>query len=1187
MHLKSLDIQGFKSFPEHTLIEFHAGVTAIVGPNGSGKSNVADAIRWVLGEQSVKTLRGGQMEDVIFNGTEQRRAMSFAEVSMTLDNRDHGLPIEYEEVEVTRRLFRSGESEYRINRSPCRLKDIVSLFMDTGLGRDGYSMIGQGQVDHILSNKSEDRRRIFEEAAGIQKYKSRRDEAVRKQERTKQNLIRVTDIINEIAAQLTPLEKQAEKARRWQQLTASLKSIEVAAILQRIDANRDAVAALIEQDRALTRDRDQAEREKARLEQAHLQSKTDLTALEDRLQILRGEQAGAREQEGRLSGRIRVCEERARQLEERRNRDDALETALKERIEARQTEVTEQSEQIEAIRHQSEDQTAQLRDLESEQSVLSDRLAETGAASARLRDRRQALQQLEHELDGERIRIKTESAMKQNQITDGRALLKRLSDQKRDAAAALQTGEAQAEKSREAVQQAEQQLHFAEQHVTDLSREQAVSQQDLQTLEQHLSQAVYRLKTLKDLDEHLAGYNDAVKALLKHIRGHEHLSARVRGTVGSLLEVPGRYELAIETALGSAVQQIVVTDRKSAGDLIDILKNNRLGRATFLPMDAVNGQKIDGADRQNLERMQGFIGIACDLVQYDADLSGVLQQLLGRIVIVDHLDHGMVMAKQIRNRFRIVTLEGDVLNVGGSMTGGYNKKRSSGLLGRSREIGDLSARIPELERGVSDAKSYIRTLDEELNDLKQEAASAGQALLLARQQLILDEASLNQLREQHSDREQAVSHQAERQRQLTAELEALSETAGQLNARLAEQAAERADVENGLMALTQSVSADREAFAGLSARISSQTAEVRAAQEQLASASALADRLKRELNDLERQLSQYDLDRNALETAVLQNTSEHHDAQHELMETRRRLETVTEDLHRAEQQKQRTTAAADDTLRRDRQVRDHLLRLESELARTENQIQRIETAQNDDKNRLWETYELTYPEADAWRNPDLDLETAEPEIQQLRGKIRALGTVNADAVAEYEQLNQRHQFMMAQQADILQSQKDLTAVIDELTLAMREQFSTNVKTINDNFKATFIELFGGGVGEIALENSDDVLTSDIEIRVCPPGKKMQNMMLLSGGERCLTAIALLFAILKLRPTPFCIMDEVEAALDDSNIFRFTDYIRKYSDQSQFILVTHRKGTMEAADRMYGVTMPEHGVSKILSLRLSD
>ncbi len=1187
MHLKTLEIQGFKSFPERTTIDFHPGVTAIIGPNGSGKSNVTDAIRWVLGEQSVKTLRGARMEDVIFTGTQSRRAMSYAEVSITFDNTDRGLPVEYTELQVTRRLYRSGDSEYFLNKTACRLKDILTLFMDTGLGRDGYSIVGQGRVDDILSHRSEDRRRIFEEASGIVKFKMRKDESERKLLQTEQNLVRINDIIQELSERIAPLGQQAETARQFLQLQDSLKSLDIALMLDTIDQN-EANISQTEQEKQLVENDLMAEQDRlAVLRDDHRAATESIRTIEQQIENHRSTFNQLNSLMGVLTSQKAANTERSDQLNRRIAQSGSLQQDLQQQISNLDQDLTARTKKAETLRRQQIHFETQLAEAESSMQAI---LAELSASEqqvevlkGQLEEKTEAIYEQRNQIGQLRSQIpmidnrrKTLTQEIQAQISE----LDRLNLQREEITenlARVKTAQQQQELDKTSLQAEIEQTRQAMQTAKD----------EAEGLRQKIRNDQYRLQTLTDLEKNHEGYTDTVKRLMQQAGQDAGFGRGIVGTLGELIDVDPKYELAIEIALGPALSNIVTVDEATAGRLIAFLKENRAGRATFLPIATIQGRKLDQSTVNQLKQMPGYLGIASDLVAADASLRPILDSLLGRIVIASQLDQATAMARKIQYSCRIVTLEGDVVNPGGSLTGGYNRKGSSGVLGRSREIESVRIRLTEQEQQASQASKRQHEHEIALQDFARRLAANEHQLLQLSHQRIRDEAQLKSFDEQ---RQQSINT---RQR-LEAENNALMTQGSGLKLQMNELEQRIIVEENQLADLRQQISqqegankAEQRRRDDLREEISDLRVSMHSINESLQASEEILGRIKQE--------------RQAIETRQTQGQAETVEFEAEIIRLAAEIEELEAKIHDAHQQ----SGAMAEQVRKLNEKRESLetqqarffdtlenqsariSTLQAEIGRIQGRLERFELAGDEAKNRLWETYELTAQTAGAWRQPVENRADAVRRVSTLRNSIKALGPINLAAIDEYQSVHERYEFMAKQRDDIEASRHKLQSVISELTEAMRHQFVDHFRLINDNFKIVFAELFGGGMAEVQLENPDDVLGCGIEIKAQPPGKKLQNLLLLSGGERCLTAIALLFAILKLRPTPFCVLDEVEAALDDANVIRFSEYIRRYAVESQFILVTHRKGTMESADRLYGVTMQERGISRVLSMQLGE
>ena len=1187
MHLKSLEIQGFKSFPERTVIEFHQGVTAIVGPNGSGKSNVTDAIRWVLGEQSVKTLRGARMEDIIFTGTQSRKAMSFAEVTMTIDNQDQKLPFEYTEIQVTRRLYRSGESEYLLNKTHCRLKDIVSLFMDTGLGRDGYSIVGQGKVDDILSHRSEDRRKIFEEASGIVKFKTRKEEAEKKLFNTDQNLIRINDIIQELSEQMEPLSEQAVAAKKYINLRNELQEIEIAFILDQADQLTERGLESEQEKRILEEDLAKQQAVLSTMRDDNRKSIDELHQLDEQLEKQRTAINNASLKATDLAGEAALGSERISQL--------------RDRIIQGQQQIEESQESLSLLENDISGRQKKLDTLIKQKKLYGERLAQ---AENDMKELQLSLTKQENEI----VAWKNELDKKLETVYEKRSELGQLKGQReligqRKHALKLELGELNSDRSRlefqiEDLQDKYNELLQSWQQASELKKKTDIELEsqrqecqrltaELESDKQNQRNAQYKLKTLENMEKSHEGYQESVKSIMKLAQTDSAYRSSVKGTLGELITVEEKFELAVETALGAAVQNIVTDNDKTAAELIGWLKQNRAGRATFLPIDQIRGRRLDGSIEKQLSSMAGYMGIASDIVKKSAELDEIAVSLLGRVVLVDNIDNARSMARACRHSTRLVTLEGDVMNPGGSMTGGYQRHNSSGLLGRSRDIERLSKVIEELEEKIAKSNALLATADDLLKQLGRTSQENEQKVTDLTHQRVRDEAQLSSLKDEFERLSGRCTLMEQETSQLVEQDGSIDNQQRSLEAAVEQQLKE---IELLRIRIGESETANkseqlrrddiREAITDFKVSLNS-------VEESLLSIQEMSERIEQEKNlhivRIEKQLKANK--NNEAEIEVLKLKQD--ELQKQIIDCEklgRALNNEAENLMSKREEIEGRQSGYYDQLEL---ASGRLSSIQNEITRAESKVARFELQLDELKNRLWEEYELTVNQSDKWRRPIDSQSDAQKSINSLKNRIKALGPVNLTAIESYASLQERFEFMSKQRDDIEQARYKLTAVINELTEAMKEQFVSHFHLINENFRRVFSELFGGGMAELNLEDSDDVLACGIEIKAQPPGKRLQNLTLLSGGERCLTAIALLFAILKLRPTPFCVLDEVEAALDDANVSRFTDYIRNYADASQFILVTHRKGTMEAADRLYGVTMQERGISRVLSMKLSD
>ncbi len=1187
MHLKALEIQGFKSFPEKTVVEFHKGVTAIIGPNGSGKSNVTDAIRWVLGEQSVKTLRGARMEDVIFTGTQSRRAMSYAEVTMIIDNSDGKLPLEYTEIQVTRRLYRSGESEYLLNKTTCRLRDIAQLFMDTGLGRDGYSIVGQGRVDDILSHRSEDRRKIFEEASGIVKFKTRKIETERKLQVTEQNLLRINDIINELEERLEPLSEQAENAKRYLNLHDELKHLEIALMLDNIDQHQQNLTQAKMELQLLLDDL-------ARENTAMAELKTNNARTQEKLHQLDRDMDGKQHAFNRITGEIgglssdiALAEERIRQLNSRLGNAETEEAEILESISNLENDLTTRKGRELQLKKQLEIYSGQLTEAEAEMAGVLKTLdeAEKSVEAMKLRldtqleklfDDKSSLNEIRSQTSLVASRQKTIAGEKIALVTE----IDGLNIQLEEVDTRLSSIEVKASADENSRNQTQAKLDQTRNQLTEMID--GISQ-NRQALENNR----YRLKTLQDLERRHEGYGEAVRSILNKAETDPAFGQGILGSLGSLVQTEKDYETAVEIALGPAIQNIVTDHEKTASRLIEYLKTERKGRATFLPIASIKPRPIDRRQFDMLSGQQGFVGLASELVTYDSEIKGVVDYLLGRIVVAENLDLAVAMARKTGYSTRIVTLDGDVINPGGSMTGGSRRQTGPGVLTRAREINELEAAIAKTAKLIEKQQVQLPALEKELTDLGRQFSDL-EAKCLEHSHLKIREES----------RRASIAGNLDKSKQKLEQLESenaqLDNQKDSIEQDIAQTELEIQNLEAEIARLRQSISEQegqnrseqvkrdelREVISDL--KISRHSIE-----ESLSVANEMSQRIEMEkTNHISR------LDKHRQDLVAGREDLERFKFEIEQIEKKIRIKREEAAAVEAEatalgEEKSKLESEQATYFDRLEQNAEKLTALQTEISRCEAKGIRFENQIDDIKNRLWEDYELTFDQADSWRREIKSRSETSKRVGSIKSEMKSLGPVNVGAIEEYKTVQERYQFMSGQRDDIESSREKLNKVIDDLVVAMKEQFVEHFQLINDNFKQVFAELFGGGMAEVNLEDESDVLTSGIEIKAQPPGKKLQNLMLLSGGERCLTAIALLFAILKLRPTPFCVLDEVEAALDDANVSRFTEYIRNYANDSQFILVTHRKGTMEAADRLYGVTMQERGISKVLSMQLGD
>lgn len=1182
MILKALEMQGFKSFPDKTVLEFGRGITAVVGPNGSGKSNISDAVRWVLGEQSTKTLRGAKMEDVIFGGTSQRKALGYAEVTLRLDNTDRSLNgCDKDEVAVTRRYYRSGESEYLINGEACRLRDIHELFMDTGLGRDGYSMVGQGRIADLVSARSTQRRDMLEEAAGISHFRYRRADATRRLEQAEENLVRLRDILSELEGRIGPLKIQSEKAIKFLALADEKKTLEIGLWLHTIDKSKN---GLREQEHKLsvaTAQYDETETKLVKLIEeieASIKEGQDITL---EIERLRSAISDSEEQAAVIDGRIAVERntiEHNRQTVERITADmgdsEKFAAETDRRIEQAQNEAAQKEAQAAEKREALAAELQKLGELlsrNSENSEQAKALGDKAAASAmQLAD----------------IRVERSTA-----VSAARELAARIDaineamSSRSDALETLSAEKASAEnalrKLRNEAAEHENALDGYRMIIDSRAGKVEKLRKELEAANLDIYQKNARIKMLDDLEKNLDGYAGSVQ---KVIRESKRGALRgIHGTLSQLITATPEYAVAIETALGAAIQNIVTDDENAAKRAINYLKENRAGRATFLPLTSVKARPFT---ENGLANCEGFVDMADKLLDFDPKYAGIIGSLLGRTAVVDNIDNGIAMAKKYSYRFKIVTLDGQVLNAGGSMTGG-SRGSGTGFLSRMTEIEALRETVAALEKQLGDRQSAYKTLSEEVANAQAEFEASEAELIKTQEAIIRAESELKLV----SDRYAAASGQIE---ELESEKSAAAERIKEAHAaeqradeRIAQLTAEGEELSAKISELDErreEIDRLREESAAvqnsLNLEIVALHKDIEACKETIQSCLEQKETYSRRAGTLSDEIEAIRLSNEQTEAGIRELEQEAAALRENAVKTREKIEELIGKRSGVEAQ---STALRS----KEREMTSEREKLSGEVARLEERKESLQRELDTARNKLYDEYQLSLREAEEVGVVPEDIPKAQRTLQEIKGKIRALGSVNVGAVEEYKEVSERYEYMSGQISDIEESKAELVKLIDELTGKMAERFREQFRRINNNFTETFKDLFDGGKAELVLDDPQDVLECNINIRVQPPGKNVQNIDLLSGGEKGLSAIALLFAILKVTPAPFCIFDEVEAALDDVNVTRYAQYVRGMTGSTQFILITHRRGTMDEADMLYGVTMQEEGVSKLLELKTAE
>ena len=1180
MYLKRLELQGFKSFADKTVLDFKPGITTVIGPNGSGKSNISDSIRWVLGEQSMKSLRGSKTEDVIFAGTQNRKSLVFAEASIIIDNSDGKLPIEFTEVTVTRRIYRSGESGYFINKTPCRLKDILELFMDTGIGKDGYSIIGQGKIDEILSNKSEERRHVFEEAAGIVKYRTRKAESEKKLEQSKLNLLRINDILVEIEQNLDPLKIQSEKARKFLDLREELKSIEVGLFIHNIDSYKEKIEEVLKDEDIYNT---QIVREDERLSNMQEQKESLRQAIDnitnqiEKMQTLSFESEKKKE---KLTSEININKERINNNNSNFERfREEIEESNK-RIEELEEEKNQKQGKKDNLYESKEKFVKELEEKEKELATLNDKLSEKEKEIESKKQKVDANTDERYEITNviSTLVANMESSEKRennikNEIASYISELDASRIHKDEIGKGFYEIDSKRNKIKKELEDIDEKRKEAETKLKDFDTRINNTESEKRIKES-------RLKFLEETEREKEGYNRSVKAILQECDKNVSLKKGMHGVLANLISVPKEYETAIEMSLGQAMQNIVTDNEADAKKLVEYLRVNKLGRASFLPITSVYGKKLEKLSKEN-----GVVGIASDLVKYDKKYEQIVLSLLGRTVIVDNMDTAINVAKKNKYAFRIVTIEGDVVNPSGMITGGSVVQKTVNILGRSREIESLKKDIKKLEEKIKNLKDEkekysdeiestleeVSALEKELQEIEIVYATEKQKVVSEEEAIKKIETRLEKLREEDKSIKEQKEISKNKQNELNEKIKELEEENSKLTDEINEFALLNKD--------------DQKYIDDLNFDITNLKISVSSFDESEDSINEMIDRINLDIENTKTVINNKTEQRKKI-------TEENKNLEESIKNLEEEIEKLKEDSSNSgskiEELKKDRVAKNEKLNETEEQVLEQMKKIEdlkNQVVKCDIKKSKLETERDQIINKMWEEYELTPSQAVDFKKPT-NVQEVQRKVNNLRNDIKELGSINIDSIEEYKKLKERYDFMSEQRLDLENTMAKLRKVIVDLTEVMRKQFDEKFKIINKNFAEVFSELFGGGKAELKLTDENDILESGIEIEVQPPGKKLQNMSLLSGGERAFTAIALLFAILKINPAPFCVLDEIEAALDDVNVYRFAEYLKKFAKDTQFLVITHRKGTMEVADTVYGITMEENGISKLLSMKLS-
>ena len=1181
MYLKRLELQGFKSFADKTILELRPGITTVIGPNGSGKSNISDAIRWVLGEQSMKSLRGTKSLDIIFAGTQNRKSLGFAEASLVFDNSDGALPIEFTEVTVTRKIYRSGETGYYINKTPCRLKDVLELFMDTGIGKDGYSIIGQGKIDEILSNKSEDRRHIFEEAAGIVKYRSRKEEAEKKLEHTKLNLLRINDIISEIEGNLGPLQTQSEKAKKYLNLREELKNIEVGLFVYNIEKYKENLQQIVQDIDVM---QSQCNDEEGKLERVKIlkeELKSSIDEITEQIENMSNLGFESQKEIEQLNSNINVAKTRITNNNENSVRFTDEIQEQKEKIQELKQELEQKEAKKDNLKQNKEKFEKELNEKQEELAQITEKLS---AKELEIEGYKQTVEQntdkkyeLQSEINAQEINFQNYEK-RQNQIKQEiQTTISELDNtrmNKEEISKGFYESENKKNKAQKSLEEVAKQKQEANQKIKSFESNINILSSDMRIKES-------RLKFLIETEKEKEGYIKSVKSLLKDCENIKDLGKGMHGVLANIIEVPDELETAIEMCLGASLQNIVTDTEEDAKKLVEHLRKNNLGRASFLPIASVKGKKLEKLKGNE----SGVIGIASDLVKFNKKYEQIILNLLGRTVIVDNMNTAIKVAKQNGYTFRIVTKDGDLINPSGAITGGSVAKKTVNILGRGKEIEKLEkeiknikAKIQKLEEEKEEYEQSIEgilelsaNLEKELQEIDITYATEKQKMISIDENIQKLQNRLNKLKEEQKNLETLKQESIEQKERIQEETQKITNQNEELSKLISEFAELNKD--------------DQKYIDDLNFDITNLKISVSSFDESESSIQEIQERINQELNNAKasienknNQIEQIKVDNENLEKSIQETLNKIEEIKQKVNNSSSEIEKMKQE--RA-QKSEKLSKQEDEITSKFKIIED----LKSQLVKLDVKKTKVEEDINTIINKMWEEYELTPNNVEDYAKPE-NVALTQKRVNNIRTEIRDLGSVNVDSIEEYKNLKDRYDFMSEQRLDLENTMSKLRKVITDMTQIMKEQFREKFKIINKNFGEVFAELFGGGKASLNLEDEENILECGIEITVQPPGKKLQNMMLLSGGEKAFTAIALLFAILKINPAPFCVLDEIEAALDDVNVFRYADYLKKFTEHTQFLVITHRKGTMEAADTVYGVTMEESGISKLLSMKLN-
>lgn len=1184
MFLKSIEIRGFKSFADKTELNFQKGVTAVVGPNGSGKSNISDAVRWVLGEQSVRSLRGDKMEDVIFAGTQFRKPVGLAQVSLTLDNADSELEIDYSDVTISRRLYRSGESEYLINNAVCRLKDVQALFMDTGIGKEGYSIIGQGKIDAILSGKPEERRKLLEEAAGIVKYKTRKEEAERKLENTEQNLIRINDILDTYEERLEPLEKESEKAKSFLKLSEELKVKEINIIIDFIEKTKSNISDLNIKIKNANNSIESYLREKENLKKELNEWNIALETFDKAIDEDKKSYYDSKSKHQDILSEIKLLEERIEsidkaierlrenikeynnKIEEEEEKIDNIELKLYSAIEEQKSineQIIEEEKKIDKITAAISKESTKLKGLEeTKQKLISEKntySSDVNVIANSLHTVKEAIENLKVDIDGHKNSITINNSTKTYLISES-------------------------ENIKNKILCYEEEVRENKKSIGKYKFNLTLDEKKLRELTQNNNKFEANLNALINLENQYEGYNKSVKNLMQHFN-----NGKINNVIGNcyvlgeIITVEKKFETAIEIAIGAAISNIITEQEESAKVLINYLKNHNLGRATFLPMNIVKGKVLEIPE--GIKIKQGYIGIASELINFENKFKGIIEYILGKTIICKSMDDALNIAKSTGYKHKIVTLEGEVINPGGALTGGSIYSKSGNIIGRKREIDELKVKVEETSKEINSYTEKIKKLNEEIKALDEKNLNIRDEIHFENIEITKVQEKINSLGEDTLKLQKELDKAILDLSQSNVKLQELNLTFENNRERIKNLEEEIQVIDNEYKALDFTLKESLEIIQSSKEELMEVKIRKAKIDEGIYNKRIEINRLRTDIkgynekiNDLKIEIQNYEKTKDIYFDNLKGNKEKTNDIIAALQDFEQKIENGEIERIKFKEKIALINSKVEN-------LNLEFEKVEKDYHRHQVNLVKIETEEESLLGKLNEEYELTFAEALKYKEEHINLAEVKEQVGILKREIAQLGVVNVGAIEEFKEVKEKFTFMSGQKEDLVNAKDDLLRVIEDMTGKMKEVFKENFEKLRINFNDTFRQLFKGGSADLILQEGDE-LTSRIEINVEPPGKKLQNINLMSGGEKVLSAIALLFAILKMKPTPFCILDEIEAALDDANVIRYAEFLKRFSNKIQFIVITHRKGTMEASDMLYGVTMEEKGVSKIVSVDLT-